>query len=158
MSTRHVEVLDAAIRVIASSGMHGLTHRTVDRAAGVPEGSTSNVFRTRSSLVAGVATHIANHRLAAGSAMSPDVSLAWFELLIEARRNADVATAIASLRAQMIDRLGTERSDQLPLTNNELAALLTGLEFAETVTGEQVMTRVFERLDRDTESPSQRNT
>jgi len=34
--------------------MRGLTHRAVDQTAGLPEGSTSNLFRTRNSLLEGI--------------------------------------------------------------------------------------------------------
>jgi DNA-binding transcriptional regulator YbjK len=42
---------DAAITVIAADGMRGLTHRAVDRAAGLPVGSTSYYARTRAALL-----------------------------------------------------------------------------------------------------------
>jgi DNA-binding transcriptional regulator YbjK len=42
---------DAAIEVIAAEGMRGLTHRAVDRAAGLPVGSTSYYARTRAALL-----------------------------------------------------------------------------------------------------------
>ena len=42
---------DAAIEVIAAEGMRGLTHRAVDRAAGLPMGSTSYYARTRAALL-----------------------------------------------------------------------------------------------------------
>lgn len=54
---------DAAIGVIASTGMRGLTHRAVDAAAGVPYGTASYHFRTRRELLRGVLSRIAeiNH-------------------------------------------------------------------------------------------------
>ncbi|MFE0025576.1 TetR/AcrR family transcriptional regulator [Amycolatopsis sp. NPDC059021] len=42
---------DAAIAVIAAEGMRGLTHRAVDRFAGLPAGSTSYYARTRAALL-----------------------------------------------------------------------------------------------------------
>ncbi|GIE92555.1 TetR/AcrR family transcriptional regulator [Paractinoplanes rishiriensis] len=51
MPGRREELLDAAIEVLGESGMHGLTHRRVDSAAGLPAGSTSNHFRTRDALL-----------------------------------------------------------------------------------------------------------
>ncbi len=42
---------DAAIEVIAAEGMRGLTHRAVDRFAGLPPGSTSYYARTRGALL-----------------------------------------------------------------------------------------------------------
>lgn len=53
-TTRRDELCDAAIGVIAAEGLRGLTHRAVDRAAGVPEGSTSYYFRTRLALLTAV--------------------------------------------------------------------------------------------------------
>ncbi|WP_248960026.1 TetR/AcrR family transcriptional regulator [Sphaerisporangium perillae] len=43
-------MLDAAIAVLGERGIHALTHRTIDTAAGLPTGSTSNHFRTRDAL------------------------------------------------------------------------------------------------------------
>jgi DNA-binding transcriptional regulator YbjK len=49
----------AALTVLAERGSRGLTHRAVDQAAGLPPGSTSNYFRTRSALLeAALARHI----------------------------------------------------------------------------------------------------
>ncbi|MBE1498361.1 DNA-binding transcriptional regulator YbjK [Amycolatopsis lexingtonensis] len=44
-------IADTAIEVIAADGMRGLTHRAVDRAAGLPAGSTSYYARTRAALL-----------------------------------------------------------------------------------------------------------
>ncbi|MFD3414063.1 TetR/AcrR family transcriptional regulator [Streptomyces cyaneofuscatus] len=44
-------IADAAISTVASVGLRGLTHRAVDTAAGLPAGSTSYYFRTRSALI-----------------------------------------------------------------------------------------------------------
>ncbi|MGW1004732.1 TetR/AcrR family transcriptional regulator [Streptomyces sp. NPDC002520] len=44
-------VADAALALLAERGMRGLTHRAVDEAAGLPQGSTSNVVRTRQALL-----------------------------------------------------------------------------------------------------------
>jgi DNA-binding transcriptional regulator YbjK len=52
--TRQTEILDAAIETLGTRGMRGLTHRAVDEAAGLPEGSTSNHFRSRDALRAGI--------------------------------------------------------------------------------------------------------
>ena len=48
--SRRAEIADAAISTLARDGMRGLTHRAVDRAAGLPEGSASYYFRTRQAL------------------------------------------------------------------------------------------------------------
>ncbi|MFJ7329850.1 TetR/AcrR family transcriptional regulator [Streptomyces cyaneofuscatus] len=44
-------IADTAISTVASAGLRGLTHRAVDTAAGLPAGSTSYYFRTRSALI-----------------------------------------------------------------------------------------------------------
>lgn len=52
MSTdRRTVLADAAIDVLAHHGMRGLTHRAVDRAAGLPPGTTSAYYRTRQALL-----------------------------------------------------------------------------------------------------------
>lgn len=56
---RKKHLADAAIDVLAREGGHGLTHRTVDKEAGVPTGTTSNYFRTRDALWSAVAHRVA---------------------------------------------------------------------------------------------------
>ncbi|MFF8015664.1 TetR family transcriptional regulator [Streptomyces sp. NPDC007929] len=48
---RRTVLADTAIAVLAETGMRGLTHRAVDRAAGLPPGTTSAYFRTRQALL-----------------------------------------------------------------------------------------------------------
>jgi len=51
--------LDAALTLVGEQGIRALTHARVDERAGLPKGSTSNWFRTRDALVAGVAAWLA---------------------------------------------------------------------------------------------------
>ncbi|QJW35627.1 TetR/AcrR family transcriptional regulator [Cellulosimicrobium protaetiae] len=51
--------LDAAVEVLGADGVRALSHARVDRRAGLPPGSTSNWFRTRRALLAGVVDRIA---------------------------------------------------------------------------------------------------
>ncbi|MFD9718103.1 TetR/AcrR family transcriptional regulator [Streptomyces sp. NPDC059076] len=51
-------ITDTALDVLAERGMRGLTHRAVDEAAGLPQGSTSNLFRTRQTLLEAVVTRL----------------------------------------------------------------------------------------------------
>ncbi|KOV94781.1 TetR family transcriptional regulator [Streptomyces sp. NRRL B-1140] len=44
-------VADTALALLAERGMRGLTHRAVDESAGLPQGSTSNLARTRQALL-----------------------------------------------------------------------------------------------------------
>lgn len=57
-SIRH-RALDAAVTLVGTEGVRALTHGRVDAAASLPPGSTSNHFRTRAALVAGVIEWIA---------------------------------------------------------------------------------------------------
>ena len=50
-STRQRVLLTAAVRVLARSGMRGLTHRAVDSEADLPQGSCSAYMRTRLALL-----------------------------------------------------------------------------------------------------------
>lgn len=59
MGSRREDLLDAAITVLGESGIHGLTHRAVDAAAGLPAGSASNHFRTRDALLNAVTERFA---------------------------------------------------------------------------------------------------
>jgi DNA-binding transcriptional regulator YbjK len=54
MPDRRTQLLDAALAVVADKGMKGLTHRAVDAAAQLAEGTTSNYFRNRVALVEAV--------------------------------------------------------------------------------------------------------
>lgn len=58
MPDRRTQLLDAALAVVADKGMKGLTHRAVDAAAGLAEGTTSNYYRNRTALVEGVLDHL----------------------------------------------------------------------------------------------------
>lgn len=59
MPTTRERSLEAAVQLVGTQGIRALTHARVDAEAGLPRGSTSNHFRTRAALVAGVAQWIA---------------------------------------------------------------------------------------------------
>lgn len=83
-SPRAEAVARAAVEVLGEKGAGGLSHRAVDRHAGLPEGSTSNHFRTRAALVDAVCRYLTDHdlagletassRLAAQGRMTPDAA------------------------------------------------------------------------------------
>lgn len=64
-STRR-RALDAAVNLVGTEGIRALTHGRVDAAAGLAPGSTSNHFRTRAALLAGVIDWIAESERAEG--------------------------------------------------------------------------------------------
>ncbi|WP_159794986.1 TetR/AcrR family transcriptional regulator [Puerhibacterium puerhi] len=84
--TTRARALDAAIDLVGTAGVRALTHARVDERAGLPRGSTSNWFRTRAALLAGVTDELAARDLA-GLEAAPDprtpdelvdVLCAWF--------------------------------------------------------------------------------
>ena len=91
---RREQIADAGIRLIASGGAHRLTHRLVDKSAGLPQGSTSYSARTRRDLIALIV-----QRLSDGS--QGDIE----DLTIPASLDEEQATAlIASLTQRMQER------------------------------------------------------
>jgi len=61
---RRRSLTDAAITLLASDGVHGLTHRSAERAAGLPAGTASNYFRSREELLVAAAERIVELHLA----------------------------------------------------------------------------------------------
>ncbi len=108
MSDRRAHLTDAAIVTLARSGMRGLTHRAVDREAGLPEGSTSYYFRTREALLQATLERLAELSTADIEATPPtdldaiagllhhwltdgrDRMLARFELTLESTRRPEL--------------------------------------------------------------------
>lgn len=64
MASTRDRALAAAIRLVGEQGVRALTHARVDAEAGLAKGSTSNWFRTREALVAGVVLEIAEQERA----------------------------------------------------------------------------------------------
>jgi DNA-binding transcriptional regulator YbjK len=55
---RRRDLCDAAILLLGTNGARAVTHRKVDQEAGVPDGTTSFYFRTRSALFQAVAERV----------------------------------------------------------------------------------------------------
>jgi DNA-binding transcriptional regulator YbjK len=117
---RRAALTDAGLRVLARDGARGLTHRGIDREAGVPAGTASNYFRSRADLLEGLVVRVGERFApepdvvqALGSAppgaasyaahlrdvvrrltADPEVTLAWFELRLEAARRPEVAALV----------------------------------------------------------------
>jgi AcrR family transcriptional regulator len=56
--SRRRALADAAIELLATSGVHGVTHRAVEKAAGMPTGTASNYFRSREALLIAAAERV----------------------------------------------------------------------------------------------------
>ena len=129
LSPRMELLLTAALHVVAEHGLRGLTHRAVDRAAGLPEGSCSAYLRTRKALVLALTQYVANslaedvEELAAdltacalGDEEAVDAVTSFFmgwlderellltrmELSLEAARDPELADLLAAFRRRLV--------------------------------------------------------
>ncbi|MEZ0446879.1 TetR/AcrR family transcriptional regulator [Cellulomonas sp. ICMP 17802] len=72
MPTTKERALDAAVELLGAEGVRALSHARVDARAGLPAGSTSNWFRTRRALLAGIVDWMAELERADGPPVAPD--------------------------------------------------------------------------------------
>ncbi|GLW70965.1 TetR family transcriptional regulator [Kitasatospora phosalacinea] len=99
---RRTLLADTALGVLADQGIRGLTHRAVDRAAALPEGTTSAYFRTRSALLTAVVRRLVEldqgelHRAA--------------ERFPPPRTPAELVDGLAALARQRLEGEGRRRS------------------------------------------------
>ncbi|MFJ6794983.1 TetR/AcrR family transcriptional regulator [Streptomyces sp. NPDC091268] len=118
MSTtdRRTLIADTAIATVAAAGLRGLTHRAIDTAAGLPAGSTSYYFRTRTALIGACYARLAELDLADVESTPPlsreeaaasiagllhrwlttgrERQLARYELILEAARTPELESAL----------------------------------------------------------------
>jgi AcrR family transcriptional regulator len=155
--SRRTRIADAAITTLARQGSRGLTHRAVDRTAGVPEGSTSYYFRTRLDLLRAIVGRMSDLDTASLPALTHaggeefeeaftatvhglltdgrDRQLARYELTLEATRRPELRQALVANTAPIHGRL----TDQLAVLGvpdpedraRDLLALLEGLLFSQ---------------------------
>jgi DNA-binding transcriptional regulator YbjK len=175
MGERRTEILDGALRVLAEQGMRGLTHRAVDAVAGIPQGSTSYYFRSRSALVMGCVERMLeldlaieapavcavrdDHRALVGVLVDTAVSLvttqryrtlARYELSLAAMRDPELRVALVRA-GDTVRAFGAEMLRQLGAADaaraaEELLAMLDGLLFTMLVRGPQEPAAIAEAL------------
>lgn len=106
---RRALLADAGLEVLANDGARGLTHRAVDRAADVPQGTTANYFKTRDRLLGALADRVFERvapepaRMAELDAVPPGVeaSIAYIEYIVErTTREPAVMRALFELRLE----------------------------------------------------------
>ena len=137
MVERRDVLADAAIAVLAREGSRGLTHRAVDGAAGLPEGTSSYYFRTRSALLQACVDRMAARTLsemASGSTGATAVTsvdglvaasvatvgrwladdrerlLARWELALESTRRPELGAALQAAGARVRERVAVTMS------------------------------------------------
>jgi DNA-binding transcriptional regulator YbjK len=99
---RRTLLADTALDVLADDGMRGLTHRAVDRRAGLPPGTTSAYFRTRAALLTGLVTRLVQRDQAELRATA--------EALPPPRTTADLVDGLALLARLRLTGEGRRRS------------------------------------------------
>jgi DNA-binding transcriptional regulator YbjK len=169
---------DAAIEVIAREGSRGLTHRAVDEEAKLPQGSTSNYFRTREALLAALAERIderlrpdlpTQERLARAKPSraryvtlmqllvqrvlaQPSLHVALFELKLEATRRPALRAALRDTLARNFEAdLAFHERAGLPGGRRELTLLhaaFDGLLLDQLTTGQLATPRERRRVVR----------
>ena len=157
---RRTQILDAAIDILADSGVGGLTHRHVDDRANLPAGTTSNYFRTRQALLEATAARTVDlhwQRVEAlQSAIGPLTregvktlmirmlspeddarrwTLARFELFMEGTRRPELLPFLKELQAAAVKSatliLESAGFTPTPAGVQELSRLLNGLAFTD---------------------------
>lgn len=173
--TRRDEIADAAITTAARAGMRGLTHRAVDRAAGLPEGSTSYYFRTRDALLKGMlerlveldaaelppanrdldgfADHVAGV-LVRRLTVQREREIARYELTLEATRHPELREVLrdtgARVRGMIAAQLGASGIAEPERRAGEFIAFVDGLLFDQIARAgtEELSTARLRRLIR----------
>lgn len=155
-TSRLERVTRAAVEVLGLNGAAGLTHRAVDRHAGLPEGSTSNLFRTRDALVGAVCRWLATHDIttiaAAEDSFARDnltitgaaeglaaivarwtgeealLTAARLELFLMARRDPHLAEQLAEVRKAFHARAGDWLERLAPGSGQHAAFVMAVIE------------------------------
>ncbi|WP_329004137.1 TetR family transcriptional regulator C-terminal domain-containing protein [Kribbella sp. NBC_00709] len=146
---RQDAIADAAIHLVATRGLRGLTHRAVDTEAGLPPGSTSYYLRTRNALLTACVSRMLTRDVSGmppvdadplelligmtvGLAQDrPDDLVARYELSLEASRQPDLRTAIEEggrqLRTMLAQLLGGIGVPEPEAAAWPVAAMMDGL-------------------------------
>jgi DNA-binding transcriptional regulator YbjK len=173
---RRTLILDAAIDILADTGVGGLTHRHVDDRAGLPTGTTSNYFRTRQALLEATAARTVELHWRRVEAMqsaigplspdglkalmtqmlSPDervrrFTLARFELFMEGTRRPELRPFLTQLQAAAVKSatviFESAGFSPTPQQMEELSRLLNGWVFSSlTIPGAPEPAVLVDRL------------
>lgn len=144
---RRNDLADAGLAILADAGSRGLTHRAVDRAAGVPLGTSSNYFPTRRDLLRALSQRFYERLtpetdpLATASAdvatmaaylraiwervsAQPQLTIALLELRLEAARDPGVAEDLRAVLSHNFEQdVAFNRDRGLPGDSREILLL-----------------------------------
>lgn len=160
--SRRTVLADAGISTLAHAGSRGLTHRAVDRTAGVPEGSTSYYFRTRLDLLRAIVARLSDLDAASIPAVAHGTAeefadgfaaavhglliggrerqLARYELALEGTRRPELRVALAAgtapLRARLAEQLAGLGVPDPVGRARDMLTLLDGLLFGRLTGGD----------------------
>ncbi|WP_411126946.1 TetR/AcrR family transcriptional regulator [Streptomyces sp. x-19] len=127
-------IADTALDLLAERGMRGLTHRAVDEAAGLPQGSTSNLARTRAALLEAAVRRLADREAAV---LAPDA------LLGAADPTAAAPAALADALARALHRY----------LSHHRGLLVARYELALEATRRPELRKVYDRAGRTFREP-----
>ncbi|MEJ2852655.1 MULTISPECIES: TetR/AcrR family transcriptional regulator [unclassified Saccharothrix] len=136
MTSTRTRALDAAVDLLGTGGLRALTHARVDDHAHLPRGSTSNHFRTRAALLAGVVDWIAAHELRdmSGGALAPktpdelvDMMCGFLDHLTGVNRTWTAARLVLFMEAQHEPGLRDALSRVRAVMEESAVAVLTSL-------------------------------
>lgn len=166
---RRERLVDTALELIDKTGLAGVTHRGIDEAAAVPNGTTSNYFRTRAALYGAIVRRLLDHQLAdverlsatpvpkspeelidllaatvkAGDDIARNRYLARVELSVEASRNPELAYLMRQMRGVTRQVMTVKVHAVYPDATDEqidaLGSVLTGLAFDRITLGVPAM-------------------
>lgn len=96
---RRTKIADTAIKILAEEGARALSHRAIDRAADLPEGSTSNFFKSRKDILVAACDRIVDLDLSDLEHFSHDADAAR-SLREEMERVASILVVMMAPRNQ----------------------------------------------------------
>ncbi len=114
---RRAQLADAAIDLLVESGVHGVTHRAVDRRAGLPAGTASNYFRSREALLVATARRVVEQHQADMAAA------ARAELATASGKGDGIERAIELISGSLMLATGQHRARYLAVFELRLESL-----------------------------------
>ncbi len=150
---RKKQILNACLELLAKEGLASVTHRAVDKTAGLSPGSTSYYFSKKTALIEAAAIHLAELL----DEDCADVQRAFAQLIADGKKDEAIAYVANDLVAYADEKrelllarleltLAGSRSDELKLIADQLsAAARQPIEFflkliSDECTEEQVVT------------------